>query len=134
MAKGKLIEKQSLSPMLVEEFAIEILGIDEESETNEVENQLYEKYGCDLDQFTELMQLLYQRLHLSVSPLTETPFIGFSHNDQMWSSVKKETMGAFLDAVLEFMGASKLEVNKGGNERPIIGDKTEYLITLKRIK
>lgn len=129
------MKQQNISCIETEEFAAEIMGLaDQDLETGEIEGELMDTYGCDLDQFHQLISLLYDKMQIAVSPLTEKIHIGFANDEHTWSSVKKEATGNFINTVLNWNNASNLTPGKGYEREIINNGKVEFVLTLKKPK
>jgi hypothetical protein len=77
-----------VSSIDVEELACHILEVDYEkidADTSVINEKLYEEFGCDLDQFTHIIQRLLPMVDAGSSPLTQNRYKGFSDTEKgMW--------------------------------------------------
>lgn len=60
------------------ELAIQILGLDEESEYDDVEEKFMEEFHTDLESFSNLLGYLVPMIDVGTSPLSGKTFKGFS--------------------------------------------------------
>jgi hypothetical protein len=77
----------------VEELACHITGLDYDeidADTTTIEEKLYEEFGCDLEQFTDIIQRLLPMIDIGVSPLTKKRYKGFSDTEKGIWFVKME--------------------------------------------
>ena len=72
----------------IEELACEIIGLDYDeidADTTIIDEALIDKYGLDIEQFTELINDLIHRIAISESPISNEKYKGFLNNDKnMW--------------------------------------------------
>lgn len=72
----------------VEELACHITGLDYDeidADTTTIEEKLYDEFGCDLEQFTHIIQRLLPMIDVGASPLTKKRYKGFSDTEKgMW--------------------------------------------------
>ena len=61
-----------------QEIAIQILGLDENAEYDEVEELFMEKFFTDLDQFAEILSYLLPMIDVGTSGLTNESYKGFA--------------------------------------------------------
>jgi len=77
-----------VSSLDVEELACHITGLDYDeidADTSTIEEKLYEEFGCDLEQFTHIIQRLLPMVDVGSSPLTNKRYKGFSDTEKgMW--------------------------------------------------
>lgn len=82
------MKKANIHLFETEEFACKILGLDYDeidTDTQIIEENLYEKFGMDLVQFHELISTLLPMIHIGESPLTGKFFKGFADfENQCW--------------------------------------------------
>jgi hypothetical protein len=69
----------------IEDLAIFILGLDENSESCEIELALYEEFECTLESFSQIIAHLLPLCDVGESPLTKKVYRGFSdRKNQRW--------------------------------------------------
>lgn len=77
-----------ISTLDTEELACYITGIDyDEIDADEevIDEKLQEEFGCDLQQFTNIIQRLLPMIDVGSSPLTQNRYKGFSDTEKkMW--------------------------------------------------
>lgn len=77
-----------ISTLEVEELACHITGLDyDEIDADEeiIDEKLQEEFGCDLQQFTYIIQRLLPMINIGLSPLTQKSYKGFSDSEKgMW--------------------------------------------------
>ena len=77
-----------VSSIDLEELACHILEVDYDeidADTSVINEKLYEEFGCDLDQFTNIIQRLLPMVDVRASPLTKKRYKGFSDTEKgMW--------------------------------------------------
>ncbi len=86
-----------VSSLDVEELACHILELDYDeidADTSVIEEKLYEEFGCDLDQFTHIIQRLLPMVDVGSSPLTQKRYKGFSDREKGIWFVKMEVGSA----------------------------------------
>lgn len=122
--------KDIVDSLEVEEL-VQFLTKTKSDERDALENALYEKYEMPFDKFHELIQDLMDALHLGISPLTETPFVGFSKQEgkaAVWL-MKKDITSEFIAGVIEWLGGPDIKKGGKGMERLITSEgKPEYKI------
>lgn len=83
----------SLSTLDVEELACHITELDyEEIDADEevISEKLYEEFGCDLVQFTHIIQRLLPLIDIGHSPISDTKYKGFADKKSGTWFVKTE--------------------------------------------
>ena len=77
-----------ISTLETEELACHITGLDyDEIDADEeiIDEKLQEEFGCDLQQFTHIIQRLLPMIDVGSSPLTQKRYKGFSDTEKgMW--------------------------------------------------
>lgn len=131
------MSKYIVDELDAQELATSILGAeqgpdeDEDDFTQRLEDELWNDYGVDLENYRKIVNDLMHKLTVAISPLTETPYIGFS-DPGMWL-VKKEC-DAWIPQVLQWLGGSDKTTKGEKWEREItLKDKVEYVITLEKV-
>jgi hypothetical protein len=84
MNMEKKVKPVSVDRFDVEELACFILGLDEDSESSEIDNALYEEFECTLESFTQIVQHLLPLCDVGESPLTNKRYKGFSNRHNCW--------------------------------------------------
>jgi len=82
-----------VSTLEVEELACHITGLDyDEIDADEeiIDEKLQEEFGCDLQQFTHIIQRLLPIIDIGASPLTQKRYKGFSDIEKGVWFVKME--------------------------------------------
>jgi hypothetical protein len=77
----------------VEELACHITGLDYDeidADTTTIEEKLYEEFGCDLEQFTHIIQRLLPMIDVGASLLTKKRYKGFFDTEKVMWLVKME--------------------------------------------
>lgn len=116
----------------LEELAAHLTGFEQENyDTSDIEEKLFEQYGIDLENFYVLAGKLSSLLDMAVSPLTEEPFIGFG-TGKLW--IAKRPFPTFINQVLIWMSAEQISNGKGRAYRRDIhsGGKTEFKLVLMK--
>lgn len=115
--------------------AMEIADILTETENPDedlsiTENALAEKWSIDIDTFHEIANGIFQMIDFSISPLTQTPFVGIS-KDNMWIA-KKEVNQQFIHALINWAteGEDIPEGSKGFVRTITNNGKPEFDITI----
>lgn len=128
----KIAKKVLIDSLDAEMVAAAICGIESE-ETEEIDEALFDKFNIDLQQFQGILEALFDRIDLGISPLTESAMIGFSEkkgNRGTWLA-KKEITGEFISTVLQWLGADEIKPGERGMKREVTNDgKIEYIITV----
>lgn len=82
------MKRAKVTALDVEELACHITGLDYDeidADTSIIQEKLYDEFGCDLDQFTDLIQRLLPLIDVGSSPLTNKRYKGFSDTEkQIW--------------------------------------------------
>jgi hypothetical protein len=127
--------------MKIEEFEAQeiadfLLNIENPEEDSEItEEALDIHYGIGIETFTEIVNKLFETLDLSLSPLTNEAYIGFSKGNQ-WMA-KKKIDSKFINALIHWCtdGLGKIEEGKKGYVKTITnGGKPEFDITISHPK
>ena len=85
-----MAQKANVFSMDIEELACFILGIDEYSESSDIDNALYEKFDCTLESFHEIVSYLLPLCDAGQSPLTNKFYRGFSNREKQCWIIKTE--------------------------------------------
>lgn len=95
----------------IEELAAYLVGYEESDACDlaNIEEKLIEKFGIDLRNFHLLIQKLAPLLDMAISPLTETPFIGFG-DGECW--IAKKPFPGFINQVLIWLSADQIKAGK----------------------
>lgn len=75
------MKKAKIHPFDIEELACKITGLDYDeidADSATIQDEIYERFGCDLDQFTEIIAHLLPLIDVGESPLTKKRYKGFS--------------------------------------------------------
>lgn len=119
-----------------QEIADFLLNTNNPEEDSEIsETALFDNYGIGLDTFTEILNKLFETLDLSLSPLTNEAYIGFSKGNQ-WMA-KKKIDSKFISAVIHWCtdGECKLPKSSKGFIKTITANgKPEFDITISHPK
>ena len=96
------------------------------------ENALSDKWSIDLDTFHEIADTLFNLMDFGISPITQTPFVGFSKGNQ-WLA-KKEVNQQFIHALIEWAteGESIPENSKGFIRTITKSGKPEFDIIIRK--
>lgn len=113
-----------------DEIAASFLKI--ESEDSEViELALADKHDISMEVFHDICNHLFSMIDISVSPLTNTPLIGFGTGSH-WIA-KKEITSQFINAVIQWTSEGEDFEGVNGYSRDITSDgKKEFEITIKK--
>jgi len=116
------------------EIAEKMLKItnNDEGDISLVEEALADKWGIDLDGFQEITQAFFDMIDFSVSPLTDTPLVGFG-TGHIWFC-KKEVNQQFIAGLIQWATQGE-DIPKGakGFMRTITKDgKPEFNITISK--
>lgn len=71
-----------------EQLAAKICGLDEDCDSDQVEQALYDKYEISFEKFNELIEDLAPLCEVGVSPLTDQKYRGFADVEQQCWIVK----------------------------------------------
>lgn len=132
MANNK--DKNGVHNFELEELAADLCGLDSDNvENDEIDTELIAKYNITLEDFQGLLQALWPRLAIGISPLTEKAMIGFLNTDKTLWCAKSDITPMFITGVLQWMGATEMEPDSKGVSRVITAnDKPEYELIVKR--
>jgi len=84
---SKQHEPANIDWLDIQELAAYVLNLDEEADTEEVEEKVYEELGCDMEVFEKIVELLTPCAGIGRSPLTDELYCGFSKpvkDGRMW--------------------------------------------------
>ncbi len=127
-----------LSSMDAEEIARVFCGIEnEDAESDEIEQALYDKHDMSFEQFQKVAAFMYAHLELGVSPLTNTPMIGISHSPKKGMScwlAKRDYTGEFIGGVIQWLteGEKIAPASKGFSRTITAGGKPEFEIIIQK--
>ena len=127
------MKKEKISQYDIEELASHMVGLKEmPDDTSEIDAAINEKYGVDIDTYKDIVSDLFDKIGMGISPLTETPYIGFT-DSKIWLA-KKDFTHEFISSVLNWMGAEELTPEDKGMEREITNEAgdIEYILTIKK--
>jgi hypothetical protein len=111
------MEQNKIDHFDVEEIVQVICNINTE-DSSEIENAIYEKYGCDFDQYHNIVQDIFDKMDFGLSPITQEAFIGIAHNNA-WL-IKKNIDQQFIKGIIEWSTeGSGIEVDSNGYERTV---------------
>jgi hypothetical protein len=87
--------EKKVKPVEVDDFDIEqlvifILGLDEESDTWDIDHALYEEFECTLESFGKIIQHLLPLCDVGKSPLAKKKYRGFSDREASCWLIKPE--------------------------------------------
>lgn len=82
------------------EIARALLKLKEEADYETIDNALYEKWGIDDESLQEILNRVFGLLDFSLSPLTQTAYVGLSKN-HTWLA-KKEVNQQFIAALIHW--------------------------------
>lgn len=123
--------------MDVEALAAVMCGLNPDvDEGSDIENAFYEKFGVDTDVFQGLLETLWPMLDFDVSPLTDTPFVGFSEKKQKAATwiMRKDVSRQFINSVIHWLGGDDIKPGDKGMARDITNKgKIEYKITITKV-
>lgn len=130
------MSNEKLDWLEAQEIADTILKTENPNEDYGItENALVDKWGIDLDIFTEIVGEIFQMIDFGLSPLTQTPYVGISKNKSEWLA-KKEVNQQFIHALINWCteGEKIPEKSKGFVRTITLKGKPEYDITISRPK
>jgi len=116
-----------------EMLANKLCGTNHE-ETDEIETAINEKYDIDLENFIVLVSDLMNLMSIGVSPLTNTPMIGFADEQNSIWLIKKEITSQFIGSVIQWLmeGESLDKKPKGITRFISIEDVPVYDIVIRK--
>jgi len=71
-------EPARVSPFDIQELAAHILNMDEDSEYDDLEEAIYEKFDCSMETFEDIVSHLVPCASIAKSPISEVVYRGFS--------------------------------------------------------
>jgi hypothetical protein len=86
----KKVEPVKVYDTDIEELAVFILGLDEESDPWDIDHALYEEFECTLESFGKIIQHLLPLCDVGKSPLTGEKYRGFSDREGECWLIKTE--------------------------------------------
>lgn len=117
------MEKVKVDSLDLEMLAQHLTGSDSE-DTSEIYGELYEKFGIDEENFTNLIVDLIQLITIGYSPLSEEVYAGFGLQN-FWL-IKKPILSNFIGVMLAFMlNDEPLKTEQNGFIRVITNSKGE---------
>ena len=82
------MKKANINYLDIEELACKITGLDYyliDADTEIIENKLMDEFGCDIEQFTEIIRRLLPLTNVAESPLTNKSYQGFADKEnEIW--------------------------------------------------
>ena len=123
--------KKNIDYMDIEVLAAHLCGKSEDDERDDIEDAFLNKFDVTVEQFEKLIEAMWPLLHLGISPLTETAFIGFSNEKEKLWLMKKDVAKQFVNSVVYWLGGDELRDSGQGRQRDISkGGKVEFEITI----
>lgn len=122
-----------ISVLDIEELANKLCGTNHE-ETDDIESAVYEKYDIDLGNLTVLVRDLFNLVTLGISPLTNTPLIGFANEKDSFWLMKKDVTNQFIGNVILWLteGESLDEKPQGFIRTILVDEKPKYDIVIRK--
>lgn len=109
-----------------------ITGTQNNDEDHEITEQaLADKWGISLEDFHEIANAIYQLIDLSISPLSNTAYLGIGTGN-LWIA-KHEANSKFISSVIAWCTDGECEIKKGVNgytKEILSGGKTEFEVTI----
>jgi hypothetical protein len=132
MSKEK-VKADKIDWMDIEMLAGVMCSKTEDDDHQVIEDAFFEKFDITLEQFENVMEVLWPMLDMGISPLTETPFMGFSNRKEQAWIIKKDITQRFIASVIDWVGGDKLKPGDKGVTREItVKGKREYKITITK--
>lgn len=112
------------------EIAASFLKIESE-DSDVIEQALADKHDISMEVFHDICNHLFSMIDLAVSPLTNTPMIGFGTGEH-WIA-KKDITSQFINAVIQWTSEGEDFEGVKGYSRDITSDgKKEFEVTIKK--
>lgn len=137
------MSNEKLSWIDIEELAAELAGLDPKSDVDysTIEQALYDKLEMPAEALEVIIKKLFSMLQFGVSPLTSTPYVGFSKDD-VWLIKKEIPVGGFISNLIQWItdgeepdkGFVKPITIKGIRTYDLILVKSEYEVSIKKPK
>ena len=124
----------------MEELAAKVCGLDpDEAEYREIDQALCDKYEISAEAFEEIVKKLFEMLSFGVSPITSTPFVGFS-KDHGWLLKKEVQTAEFISNLIQWItegenpdkGFVKPITSKGIRIYDLLLVKSEWEVSIKK--
>lgn len=110
------MKKALVNWMDVEVLAARMMGVSED-DRDEIEDAFYSKYEMSLEQFEKVIEDLHPMLAFDISPLTETPSVGYATGNE-WI-IKKEIAQQFFSNLVSWLGGNEIKKGHKGFERVV---------------
>lgn len=131
MSKAKSEER--IDYMDVEALAAVMCGKTDDDDSSDIENAFYDKFDITLENFGKVVEVLWPMLDMGISPLTDTPFMGFSNRKEQAWIIKKDITQRFIASVIDWLEGDQLKPGDKGKVREITHKgKLEYKITITK--
>jgi hypothetical protein len=132
MSKEK-VKADKIDWMDIEMLAGVMCGKTEDDDHQVIEDAFFEKFDITLEQFENVMEVLWSMLDMGISPLTETPFMGFSNRKEQAWIIKKDITQRFIASVIDWLGGQEIKPGEKGRVREVTTKgKLEYKITITK--
>ena len=121
---------QRIDSFEIEELAADICGVEDYDDISDI---LYEKHEIDYEQFEKIVQLLFDRINVGVSPLTNEVYIGFTSKEHPVWMAKKEYTSEFIGYVIQWATEhTPLKPGEGFEKEITSEGEVEYTIQIRK--
>jgi hypothetical protein len=131
-SKNKSNTEVRIDWMDVEALAAVMCGKTEDDDHDVIEDAFFEKFDITLEQFENVMGVLWPMLDMGISPLTETPFMGFSNRKEQAWIIKKDITQRFIASVIDWLMGDKTDIGNGLEREITVLGKPKYKITITK--
>ena len=128
-------QEDKIRPYEIDELAAHLCGADPDN-YQEIEDKLFEKYDMSHEMFSKIVKDLFSTIDFSVSPLTQTAFVGFGNKKGRWLA-KKPVDQQFIAGLIEWATEGEEIPGPGkGFSREItkMNGEVEFVIAIKKPK
>jgi len=117
------------------EITAVICGLDPETDHGEVEQVLFDKFEISTEAFEKILQIIYDMIDFGVSPITNTPTIGFALKGEKVSQwiLKKDCTQEFISGAISYIceGESLDKAEKGWQRTISVNNEPKYDLVVK---
>lgn len=97
----------------IEDLARVVSNCSEEDERDEIEDAVFRKFDISLEQFESVVEALWSIMDMGISPITDTPFMGFSDKASRAWIIKKNISNQFVASVIQWCGGNEMGESNG---------------------
>jgi hypothetical protein len=112
-------DEDKIGWMDIEDLARVVCNCSEDDEREEIEDAVFRKFDISLEQFESVVEALWPIMDMGISPITDTPFMGFSDKASRAWVIKKDISKQFLASVIQWCGGNDIKKGDSGMSREV---------------